>query len=82
MHEHDQISLAVARHVGHDGFAGFEGIVAAGAKRALFKNLPAGGRDQLVRQFESHQVQVVLFRFQKDQVLAPIIVEIADDYVR
>ena len=79
--EDDEVVLAVAGHVGHDGFARFGEIGAAAAEGALLEDLPAVGRDQLVAGVEDDEVEVVPGGFQEDQVLAAIVVQVAGDDV-
>ena len=79
MNQDDQIVLAVAGHVGNEGLARLHVIVAAGTEGALFKHLPAIARHQLVRRGKTDQIQIVPDRFQKDQVFASVMVQVAGD---
>src|SRR5690242_14800376 len=76
MDEHNQIVLPMARHVGHEGLARLRQIAAARAESALFKNLPAIGRHELVVGIENNQIEIILGCLKKNEVLAAVIIQV------
>ena len=81
MHEHDEVVLAVAGHVGHGAFARLGQRVLRAAKRVLLEHLPAVARHQLARRREVHHVEIVFRRLHKNKLLAPAAGEVAGNHV-
>ncbi len=81
MHEDDQVVFTVAGDIRDQGFAGFGKITPAAAEGAFFKHRPAVGGHQFPAGIEHNEVQITPAGFQKNQILATIVVQIARNHV-
>src|SRR4026207_2371552 len=80
MDDHNEVVLLVARDVDDHRFARFGLLAAPSTKRPLFENLPACRRNELGMFIEDHEIEVILSRFEKDEVFAVVLIEIAGDH--
>src|SRR4051794_8242875 len=81
MDQHDEIVLTVASQVRHDCFPRLRQFVAAIAESALFKYLPAIGRNQFMIFVKRNEIDVIAGGFEKDKILSSVAVEVAGDDV-
>ena len=79
MDNDDQIVFLVAGDIDDQRFARLGLIAAPATKRSLFEDLPSRGRNEFAVRIKDDEVEIVFGGFEKDQVLASILVQIAGD---